>query len=690
MRNFDLKDKKNEAGHSAFQEPLLPKNILILNPDPNLGFRLGEICSESGRVHYSPSVNHVIPTLKTLDFNVLVADCSLADYRLLKGIFKKSTAIVIVGGDEEKAKDTLRQWPDNRYLDYFTYPRLCQNGSYFKRIIDKAMSHSQLMVQLNKMRFSMDINHARIEETAHEIAHIKKHLETATVREMEKRIQIEAQYSLFKKEKDQVEAILKKLYQANDASGLLDCILSIKDLVHAGGTTLYIMDKNEMTGAYLKPLIWEDSYISHPEKHKHVVRLDSDNYAVQAARRKKEITACPQTLPDSEINKHKNELESSIFSLLALPLIYHDQTIGVLEVYNKIRGDQIIEDGFSEKDIHILRQISEHLAIAINKLNIIQYDALTGLLRPEPFFDKMKHKLKIEAKRHQESDSFALVMGDVDWFKNYNDRNGHEAGNRLLHNLGNILKSSTRDEDLICRYGGEEFLFLLVGIKNEKEALVFTDRIRKNVEEFYFENQEYQPRNNLTMSFGVTFFPRSRFYPPSQFNWEDLKTLANEADSALAEAKGKRDHIAGNQSPQVHNKNTICIYKNTGMGQNSVPPGEPHLDSSMPEKRKFRRYYTSLPLIFKKSPSAEDSHDVIKTVNISLGGAKVTSKIPISKDKSRDIIVLIGDKAFECKADVIYTQKGSNRFPFYYAGLKFTEVSIENKKALHQYFMSLS
>jgi diguanylate cyclase (GGDEF)-like protein len=668
----------------------LPKNILILNPDPNQAFRLGEVCHESGRVHYSTSINKAIPTLKTLDFNVLVVDSSMADYSQLKGIFKKLTTIVIVGENEENVRNIIRQWPGNRYLDLFTYNRLTQNGSHFKRLIQKAMSHSLLMAQLEKMQFSLDKNHAQMEETAHEVFRLKKYLESATIREIEKRIKIQFEFNTFRKKKNEVENILKKLYQADDITRLLDCILSIKKLVNTSGLTLYIMDKNEMTGAYLKPLIWKDSYISHPEKHKHIVMFDSDDYVIQAVRQKKEIAADSKSLKHPASKRFQAELESSLFNLLALPIIHQDQTIGVLELFHQVPAGQKIQNGFTEEDRILLRKISEHIAIAINTLNLIQYDALTGLLRPEPFFDKVIHKLKVQTKRHKEPDSFALVMGDVDWFKNYNDRNGHEAGNRLLHNLGSILKSSARDEDMVCRYGGEEFLFFLDEIENEKEALLFTDRIRKNVEEFYFENQEYQPRNNLTMSFGITCFPRDRFSPPRQLSREELKKLINEADFALSEAKGKLESASGGQPSKVHNKNTICLYKGGGLENDEGLAAEPYQPNHGPERRKYKRYYTSMPLIFKSTHQGEDQHEVIKTVNISLGGAKIATRKPILAGRSREIIVLIGDKAFECKADVIYSKKGSNSFPFYYAGLKFTEVSIENKKALHKYFMSLS
>ncbi len=144
--------------------------------------------------------------------------------------------------------------------------------------------------------------------------------------------------------------------------------------------------------------------------------------------------------------------------------MHETDVIGVLEVYNKHHDGAVSPEGYTREDEQVLRGLSEHISLAMTKLNLIQYDALTGLLRPDPFFQKVVLKIQQRSKRRQEVDAYAMVMGDVDWFKQYNDRNGHEAGNRLLRELAAVLKSSIRDDDLLCRYGGEEFLFFLTGV----------------------------------------------------------------------------------------------------------------------------------------------------------------------------------------------------------------------------------
>jgi GGDEF domain-containing protein len=114
-----------------------------------------------------------------------------------------------------------------------------------------------------------------------------------------------------------------------------------------------------------------------------------------------------------------------------------------------------------------------------------------------------------------------------------------------------VLKQSIREDDLICRYGGEEFLFFLAGVNSLQEACILTDRIRKNVEDTYFDHEELQPRNNLTMSFGVTLLPKKDEFFAS-LNRYELKKIANEADMALAEAK---ERFAGLQA-QVRRRRT--------------------------------------------------------------------------------------------------------------------------------------
>jgi diguanylate cyclase (GGDEF)-like protein len=322
-------------------------------------------------------------------------------------------------------------------------------------------------------------------------------------------------------------------------------------------------------------------------------------------------------------------------------------------------------------------------------LKLIRFDALTGLLRPEPFFEKCIVKLRSERKREQESDYFALVMGDVDWFKNYNDQNGHEAGNRLLRDLAYLLLSSMREKDLICRYGGEEFLFFLSGIKTYQEAVKFTERVRKKIEEHYFEHQENQPRHNLTMSFGITFFSKNRFKSTGSINKKELIKITNEADMALSDAKGLKSLSPNGkiQPDAIPEKNKICVFHRSILEESEKsdiiqPVREPYVK----ERRKSKRHYASIIVIYKNKGDSL----VTRTVNFSSGGVRINTQTPLDKNTPLELTLVLGNQAFECEGSIIYSQQNEDTSVPIQSGIKFEGLSLPDKKLIEDYFKSLS
>jgi diguanylate cyclase (GGDEF)-like protein len=281
-----------------------------------------------------------------------------------------------------------------------------------------------------------------------------------------------------------------------------------------------------------------------------------------------------------------------------------------------------------------------------------------------------------------------MVMGDVDWFKHYNDRNGHEAGNKLLRKLAGVLRSSIREDDLLCRYGGEEFLFFLAGVNSLEEACILTERIRKNVEEIYFENEEFQPRNNLTMSFGVTLLPRREdFY--TSINRYELKKIANEADMALGEAKGKRytGQRAQGEDEDELKKNKVCAYQGESSGgdeQSGVI--KPFRQEFFEEKRKSPRHYISTLLLFQENGRFK----VTRTINLSLGGLRMMSEARLSLAKPVNLFLVLEDKATSLKGDVVYCQKTDENPPQYQAGIRFRQMPAEDMKTLENFLLTIS
>ncbi len=656
-------------------------NILIYNKKVEEEGFLLKLCQKYGVIFTSATLEKTLTLLGSMSFTTILIDAELADDRALKEMLNQAPSLILTGREEEALKETARHWPADRFVDYLVISPRPVDITRGERILKIAQDYARLKSDVENLTLSKESMEQKMRRLYGQIKEIGSALSEGFVKQLEKRVALEARYIRFQKLKEKFENILRKLYAANDVNNLLDIVFDIKDLVRASGISLYVLEESETMGKYLKPLVWDDAFLAHADFAKHIALFLAQDFAATVARTGAEVNKTEATDDPGFSGRYQQQLRAPLYSILCTPLKRDKEVIGAIEVYNKTADDKVTKAGFTEEDQQIMRGLSEHISIAMTKLNLIQFDALTGLLRPDPFFEKVLQKIEFQGKRRQEIDSYAMVMGDVDWFKNYNDRNGHEAGNRLLRELASILKTSIREDDLLCRYGGEEFLFFLAAVKNVEEATLLTERIRKNIEEHYFENEEFQPRHNLTMSFGVTVFPRKELTEPGAATKPVLKKIAGEADMALAEAKGKRfKNLPYNEN--LITKNKVCAYvrdKAAVMGRAGVLRSPEKIIS---EKRKFERYYASTLCIYKE----DGGHKVATTVDLSLGGAKISSETQFPLAKTLDFFLILGSRANLLAGDVVYSQKISPHSSYFYTGLKFKDLSQENRKLLETYF----
>lgn len=115
----------------------------------------------------------------------------------------------------------------------------------------------------------------------------------------------------------------------------------------------------------------------------------------------------------------------------------------------------------------------------------------------------------------------ALLMVDVDDFKNYNDTFGHPAGDRILSTIAKLLEENSRSNDFVARYGGEEFAIILPNT-GQKGALVLAERFRRGIQ------QAYWPHRSVTVSIGGAVLTEKM---------ENSDSLLSAADEALYQAK---------------------------------------------------------------------------------------------------------------------------------------------------------
>jgi two-component system, cell cycle response regulator len=151
----------------------------------------------------------------------------------------------------------------------------------------------------------------------------------------------------------------------------------------------------------------------------------------------------------------------------------------------------------------VCARVHTHLTLsaALNKLiQDSETDPLTGLFNRRIFLKRIEE----EAMRFRRSQKpFSILFGDIDFFKKINDTYGHAAGDAVLVNISNILKTEKREIDQVARWGGEEFLTLLPET-DVTGAVQHGNKIREliSAEPFIYEGQEI----NITMSFGVSIY----------------------------------------------------------------------------------------------------------------------------------------------------------------------------------------
>jgi diguanylate cyclase (GGDEF)-like protein len=151
-------------------------------------------------------------------------------------------------------------------------------------------------------------------------------------------------------------------------------------------------------------------------------------------------------------------------------------------------------------------------------------DALTGVHNRRFFDEALARELQ---KSSIVRSSLLLLMIDIDDFKIYNDRNGHQKGDEALAKIGRVLQSACRSYDIVTRYGGEEFAILFPGA-DKSHALELSARIMNELKQTSFDGADVLPSGALTISIGAASFPEDA---------SDSRSLVRCADAALYAAK---------------------------------------------------------------------------------------------------------------------------------------------------------
>jgi len=198
---------------------------------------------------------------------------------------------------------------------------------------------------------------------------------------------------------------------------------------------------------------------------------------------------------------------------------------GVVERYITVRID--VSERKRQEDE--LKKAYENLAEVNSELKkMCRIDGLTNVANRRHFDETLSDEV---SKLSRLSLPLTLIMCDVDYFKNYNDSYGHQAGDACLQKIAQTLKSNFfRAGDLVARYGGEEFAVILSNIDREA-AVKLAERMRENVAKLKLEHNFSAVADVVTISVGVTSLIPDKNTAPS--------IIIKRADKALYMAKDK-------------------------------------------------------------------------------------------------------------------------------------------------------
>ena len=150
------------------------------------------------------------------------------------------------------------------------------------------------------------------------------------------------------------------------------------------------------------------------------------------------------------------------------------------------------------------------------------HDPLTGLPNRVLFNDRLEHSLA-QAKRHNWT--LAVMFVDLDGFKSINDTYGHDVGDSVLQTISQRLKENTRDDDTVSRHGGDEFIYVLMEVRDERDILLIAETLLKVVQvPCVVGTLEI----TISASIGISLFPK---------DGTTVESLVKNADKAMYRAK---------------------------------------------------------------------------------------------------------------------------------------------------------
>jgi diguanylate cyclase len=215
---------------------------------------------------------------------------------------------------------------------------------------------------------------------------------------------------------------------------------------------------------------------------------------------------------------------------MCIPMMAQGETLGSLYLDSGTIHATSDVTQLTDSQQRMVKTLTEHLALAVANLNLRETlrsqsirDPLTGLYNRRYMEESLEREFRRALRKGQ---PLSILMVDLDHFKRFNDSHGHEAGDAVLRELAKVFQALLRTEDIVSRYGGEEFTLILpdTGLEAAHECATRLVMASQGIQVQHYG----EILDGIRLSIGVACYPRSG---------TTAETVLRAADSALYRAK---------------------------------------------------------------------------------------------------------------------------------------------------------